>query len=346
MKAINLSPDDLQKKAEDFLIHLVSKINTSGFRIEPHWDIDHLCFRVDSLESYELYKENFVQLGTLLTESDVNGRPISTFELNYPIRFQSWLIRLIELPAPKKGKITKTGFEHIEIVIDRSLVSLQKEYSHLNWDSSGMIKLFNSELELSFGESAVKFHNLSLKSVVNFEKRPKFAIIVTELKLFEIFKDHEPFIGGTIPLGIDLPESDIDFLVTFPTHFDFKNLCTAQFSGNPDFAMSQGHANGADYSLCQFTYRRVKIEIYSSVTTTFEQNGFQHYQIEEKLLKYGVLEWQNEVIKLKSQGLKTEPAFARLLNKDDVDSYLYLKQLQKKPIQELREIIQTATLLN
>lgn len=346
MKPIELSAPVLQQLAERFLDGLFKQLSAAPFELEAHWDIDHLCFRVDSIEAYESYKETFSKLGTLLIESDVNGRPISTFELNYPVRYQNWLIRLIELPAPKKGKICKTGFEHIEIVIDISLTKLVAKYPKLSWDQSGMVKLFNSELELPLKDGAVKFHNLSLRSVVNFEKRPKFAMLVTELRLFEIFKDSEPFIAGTIPLSIDGRDADLDFLVSGTGHEEFTKVCSDSFGSCLEFSISQGHANGADYSLCSFLYREVPVEIFSSVNSTYTQNGFLHFQIEEKLLKYGVIDWQTNVIKLKADGLKTEPAFARLLKQEAVDPYKYLLDLQRKPIRELREIIQTATLLN
>ncbi len=346
MKSINLSSEDLQKKADLFLSELFSDSADLGLKLEPHWDIDHLCFRVDTLDAYELYKETLANLGTLLTESHVNGRPIATFELNYPIRFQNWIIRIIELPAPKKGKMCKTGFEHIEIVVDKPLLSLADEYPKFKWDKSGLIKLFNSELELPVGDSAIKFHNISLKSVINFELRPKFAMLVTELNLFEIFKDKNPFIAGSIPLAIDVSGSEIDFLVSYQNGFDFKSKCTELFGGLPGFEMSQGHANGADYSLCRFNHHEIPFQIFSSVGSTYSQNGFLHFQIEEKLLKYGAINWHNDIINLKSSGLKTEPAFAKLINQDAVDPYLYLLELQKKSIRQLRETIQTATLLN
>ena len=346
MKAINLSSADLQKKADLFLNELFINMKAMGLELESHWDIDHLCFRVDSLSAYELYKDTLANLGTLLTESHVNGRPIATFELNYPIRFKHWLIRIVELPAPKIGKICKTGFEHIEVVVDKALLELVSEYSKFNWDQSGMIKLFNSELELSIAESAIKFHNISLKSVINFEQRPKFAMLVTELKLFEIFKDNLPFIAGAIPLAIDVVGDDVDFLVSYPNYSEFELKCTELFAGLAGFEMSQGHANGADYSLCRFTYHEVSFQIFSSVDSTFSQNGFLHFQIEEKLLKYGAVDWQNKIVNLKSSGVKTEPAFGKLLKQDSVDPYIYLLELQKKSIRQLRDIIQTATLLN
>lgn len=346
IKFTEFTSPELQKQAEIFLGSLFEKVNAAGLSLQSNWDIDHLCFRVDSLSDYEEYKESFSKLGTLLTEAPVNGRPISTFELNYPIRYQNWLIRLIELPAPKETKKKKTGFEHIEVVVDCSLSNLSNRHPGFNWDVTGLAKIFNPELELSFGDCAIKFHNLSLKSVISFESRLKFAVMVSELRLFEIFQNHEPFIAGTIPLAIDGPESDIDFLVSVVNHDEFIQICESHFSGLTDFEIYQGHQNGADYSLCRFKHRSFPFEIYAAYESTFQQNGFVHFQVEEKILKYGPVEWRDEVIKLKTEGLKTEPAFAKLLNQNEEDPYQFLSKLQKKSIRELRDIIQTVKLIN
>lgn len=38
--------------------------------------------------------------GHLLGETQVNGRPIATFRLHEPVRYQQWRIDALELPAP------------------------------------------------------------------------------------------------------------------------------------------------------------------------------------------------------------------------------------------------------
>jgi predicted metalloenzyme YecM len=116
-----ISVNELQVLAEDFLNKVFNKIKLKEFVVEPHWDIDHLCFRVETADEYEAYRDTFSGLGDLLTEMNLNGRPIATFELHTPIQYKTWLIKLIELPAPKKGKAVKTGFEHLEMVVDISL---------------------------------------------------------------------------------------------------------------------------------------------------------------------------------------------------------------------------------
>lgn len=111
----DISSDEIQNLAENFLDAVFNKINANQIVIEPHWDIDHLCFGVETEALYEDFKRKFSKLGELLAETNVKGRPIATFELQIPIRYGHWLIKLIELPAPKRGKSVKTGFEHLKL---------------------------------------------------------------------------------------------------------------------------------------------------------------------------------------------------------------------------------------
>lgn len=332
----------MQSLAEKFLDGIFSKIKKADITIEPHWDIDHLCFRVETDDAYEAYKKTFLKLGQLLIEKHVGGRLIATFDLHTPIYYKDWIIKLVELPAPKANKRVRTGFEHLEIVVDRPLDEFKKKYPKFDWDASGLEKIFNSELELSFGDSAVKFHNLSLRSVINFEDRPKMAILVSELKLLEMFKDYQPFIAGTVPLAIDLSTADLDLLVTFADSGQFKSMCQQGFALLPEFEIVMGEVNDLPYCLCRFTYRGIPVEIFCSSLSTFKQNGYLHFNSEEKLLKYGLPNWTEEILLLKSMGLKTEPAFARLLQNDQIDPYQFILDLQKKPIQELRGVIRSS----
>lgn len=347
MNTVAISAIDLQTQAELFLNSLFQQITVKNLVLEPHWDIDHLCFRVETMEDYEAYKNSFSLLGILLMETDINGRPIATYELKNPIRYQNWLIKMIELPAPKEGKLCKTGFEHIEVVADVDLQDMSARYPSLNWDVSGLQKkIFNAELELPLEGSTVKFHNQSLRTVINFEKRPSMAIAVAELKLLEIFRNQQPFIAGTIPLAIDNQGADLDFLVSFAHSEDFVTICRQAFSKEDEFEVGSSKNEESEYALCRFNYKGIPIEIFSSSISTYKQNAFVHFDIEEKILKYGPAEWHSEIPKLKRSGVKTEPAFAMIMKNMSGDSYQYLYNLQKKSIADLRAAIKTATLVH
>ena len=120
--------NNLHTQAIDFLNDLFKKVDAQ-VPLSEHWDIDHLCYRTETPQDYEHTKSEFESFSNLLIESPVNGRMISTYKLNQPIYFRQWKIDLIEVPAPKPGKKTPRGFEHIEVVCDADLFLLKENFS-------------------------------------------------------------------------------------------------------------------------------------------------------------------------------------------------------------------------
>jgi predicted metalloenzyme YecM len=156
--------------AQVFLKRLFEALDLRGIQLEHHWNLDHLCYRVSSLEDYNKYKEYLHAFGEFLVESNVNGRPIATYKLSHPISFQHWQIYLVELPAPKAGKKTIDGFEHAEVVCDISFEEIKKRFSAESFDESGTKKDINPELELMLDDIALKFHHDTLESIIAHEK--------------------------------------------------------------------------------------------------------------------------------------------------------------------------------
>lgn len=157
-------------QAIQFLDQIFERLDKNKIQLEAHWSIDHLCYRVSSQEDYQKYQAIFSQFAELLIESPVNDRMISTYKLFQPIQYKHWLIDVVELPSPKKNKITKDGFEHIEIVVDKTFDHIKEKYKYCQFDESGLSKSFNQELEIPLGDIAIKFHHLSLESVIQIEK--------------------------------------------------------------------------------------------------------------------------------------------------------------------------------
>ncbi|WP_374079338.1 VOC family protein [Bdellovibrio bacteriovorus] len=152
-----------------FLDSIFSNIKTAGLDVS-NFEMDHACYRVSSLEQYEVKKAQLHTFGSLLTEADVNGRPIATFKLHKPLLYKNRELYLIELPAPKKGKDVPEGLEHVEFVAGDHLTDIMTTYKNLPWNTSGMSKANNPELELKFDDGlAIKFHPESLNEVIRKE---------------------------------------------------------------------------------------------------------------------------------------------------------------------------------
>lgn len=130
------------------------------------YELDHICYRVASIDRYLHFKDLLNTCGELLVESQIKGRPIATFKLNKAISFRNRAINLLELPAPKEGKSYTEGYEHIEFVIQEDFQSLMEKYPHLSFDQSGINKAVNADIRIQYADFAVKFHHYNLEYVI------------------------------------------------------------------------------------------------------------------------------------------------------------------------------------
>lgn len=172
MKSLN----DSIGNAEAFLEKLFSMLEDIELDIVEKLELDHICYRVSTMEEYKTKKEELNSFGTLLVESTVNGRLISTFKLNEPIIFKNRKIFLIELPQPKNTFSYKTGLEHAEFVTREPLQKIVNRYPQFAFETFGINKKINADITLKLGDFCIRFHNQSLEDVIKLEKkngRPK-----------------------------------------------------------------------------------------------------------------------------------------------------------------------------
>jgi predicted metalloenzyme YecM len=161
----------MEKKAEEFLSMLIAEAKSRGLDLTTA-EIDHLCFRTNSTEDYKQTKKIFSSIATMIAQTDVNGRPIAAFKLNKPWKFANHIIDLIEVPHPKKNKITKRGFEHFEVIIALTFDDFKKRYPQFIYIETGLSKKLNPELEIEFNCGAIKFHHMRLEEVIKIEQWP------------------------------------------------------------------------------------------------------------------------------------------------------------------------------
>lgn len=162
---MNTSIQSILGDYEGFLERVFSHLKSSGIRIKER-QIDHVCYRVETFERYEELRDKLKEIGEVLTEAPVGGRPISTFKLHEPIRYKGQEIYLLELPSPKEGSFYKEGFEHIEIVISENFEDFINKHDDLIFDTKAMSKPVNPDISLRFGEYSVKFHHEPLDIVI------------------------------------------------------------------------------------------------------------------------------------------------------------------------------------
>jgi len=127
----------------------------------------------------------------------------------------------------------------------------------------------------------------------------------------------DPLLVGTIPIEIDIPESDLDIICYTTDLSHFAQTLENLFGKQNGFSI-RNHENAvvAEFKLEQFT-----VEIFGHATPTHQQNAWRHMLIEHQLLQERGEKFRQEIIALKKQGYKTEPAFALLLGLTGDDPY-------------------------
>ncbi|KAI8912467.1 dihydroxybiphenyl dioxygenase domain-containing protein [Gorgonomyces haynaldii] len=158
------------KEIPDFVDQVVRSLEQVG--IDPRdYFMDHICYRVATQEEYLHEKHALAQYSDLLVETLIGGRMIATYKLREPFVYGHRTLELIELPAPKPGRLYASGWEHVEFVIDCSLEEFAERHPDLKWKFD--FKEINPDIRLDFGTFSVKFHTDSLENVIQFEKSLK-----------------------------------------------------------------------------------------------------------------------------------------------------------------------------
>jgi len=136
--------------------------------------------------------------------------------------------------------------------------------------------------------------------------------ILMNANIFCILKEYNPILVGTIPLEIDIEKSDLDIICEIYNFYEFEKLIKNSFQKYENFNINKINENQA--IVANFFIKEFEIEIYGQAIPTKEQYGYRHMIIEDKILKLGGNKLKKEIINLKSNGMKTEPAFAKYLN--------------------------------
>ena len=158
----------------------------------------------------------------------------------------------------------------------------------------------------------MKFDSISYLATGNLRQKNAFAVLKEHL-ILEILQTYDPILVGTVPIAIDISSSDLDIICCYQDKTKFKNLLLGSFAHFKDFSLEEKVINDKEVVLAQLIAGDWEIEIFGQELPTREQAGYRHMLIEDMLLTEHGESFREEIISLKKQGYKTEPAFARLL---------------------------------
>lgn len=156
--------------------------------------------------------------------------------------------------------------------------------------------------------------------------------------LLDRFSLYHPSVAGTFPIGIDIPGSDIDVLCEVHDPDVFLRIGISEYGHLDGFEAYRRNVQGEERSIIRFLWEQIPIELFGQGRPPARQNGCRHMIVERRLLALDEPSAAESIRALKREGMKTEPAFARLYNLSG-NPYDVLDRLVEADEQELRQIL-------
>ncbi|TBO40074.1 DUF4269 domain-containing protein [Pedobacter kyonggii] len=156
----------------------------------------------------------------------------------------------------------------------------------------------------------INFLNISYLQSGN-KKQVKAYHTLTDNRVLEKLTPYHPILVGTIPINIDVENSDLDIICEVSDKNEFIDKLNALFGSEKDFTIHEGLK--FDAIKANLIIDGFEIEIFGQNTPTIQQNAYRHMLIEHRLLLEKGEKFRQKIIDLKQNGHKTEPAFAKLL---------------------------------
>lgn len=183
------------------------------------------------------------------------------------------------------------------------------------------------------------FENIEYLKKGNDKQRKSYDIL-NEIEIFEVLKKYDPILVGTIPIGIDVAKSDLDIVCYSKNLVEIEKIIIEKYSDYKKFSINREKIL-ENILVINFFQRDVEIEIYISNIPSKKTNGYRHMTVENRFLKLSNEKLKENIISLKKSGIKTEPAFSRLLNilGNPYEKLLEFENCEDKEIEKLLEKI-------
>ncbi|GAB3796372.1 DUF4269 domain-containing protein [Spirosoma humi] len=158
----------------------------------------------------------------------------------------------------------------------------------------------------------VHFDTLDYLKTGNTRQKQAYSIL-THHKIMDKLVRFTPILVGTIPIDIAIDSSDLDIICCWDDKQAFQATVLDSFNGHTGFRVHDYSEHNTDYVVANFMIDHVEIEIFGQNIPTRQQMAYRHMLIEHTLLTERGEFFRQQILDLKRQGYKTEPAFGKLL---------------------------------
>lgn len=145
------------------------------------------------------------------------------------------------------------------------------------------------------------------------QRQQKTFHTLQDLRVLEVLADFDPVLVGTIPIEVDLPNSDLDIICSLNDEKLFESTLKSHYREAIGFTIRKTEKQGLRTIIANFQHQAFEIEIFGQPLPVHEQMAFRHMISEYQILQERGNTFKSEVLCLKEQGLSTEAAFALIL---------------------------------
>lgn len=155
--------------------------------------------------------------------------------------------------------------------------------------------------------------------------------------IIDFLSAYDPVLVSTVCVNLDIDGSDLDIICQHKNLEEFKIVVKKKFGQFPDFKQWMRKSD-FEKVVTAFKAGDFEIEIFSSIIPVKEQFAYRHLLMMDRTLQIGGEPLREKVKALKRDGLKTEPAFAKILGLSG-DPFLAFLELEKFNDDQLNELI-------
>jgi hypothetical protein len=155
--------------------------------------------------------------------------------------------------------------------------------------------------------------------------------ILSDSKILYHLEQFKPVLTGTIPLDLFIPgKSDLDIIIQSDRLQIMEQRLMDTFEKKKKLSTKLMMVRKRPTLLCRFMERDFQIEIFCQPVPVKQQLAYRHMIIEHWLLHVHGERLKKKILELKKEGVKTEPAFAQVLNLEG-DPYDALLRFEDDP---------------
>ncbi|MEH6943220.1 DUF4269 domain-containing protein [Bacillus sp. JJ722] len=144
------------------------------------------------------------------------------------------------------------------------------------------------------------------------EKQRQAYRAIKSLRIMEDLSDYSPILCGTIPINIHVETSDLDVIMEACDLEQFEQQLVRLYRHHQDFVLKRRTIRNKPVIKANFKYEGFEFELFAQAQPSDRQNAYLHMIIENHILEK-TPSLRMEIINMKKQGLKTEPAFCKVL---------------------------------